>query len=229
MNAIGIILVLLLLLLGIVAVGYFYFTKRTRSTAELTAVVHIFPSGKTIVEFNPYSEIKTELLVKIALLYAVKICWVLRAENPEIRNLYSDLANEIAISYLDDRLDYSGIADQLRDFAANINSVDEYPGATENGEQFTIRLVGGVSGNFINNDLPLPGLAANLPISVFLLADAVAQKLPHAELVKFGRAFASVATAIVHDSDFSLQKLNAFVIDSIERANEPSWLEMSDD
>jgi len=200
-------LLLLLLLLNM----------RAKSQASLTAVVDIYPSGKSHVEFIPSSNLEDQKLMKLALLYAAKIRYVQSEDHPEVVEMYEGLIDEvIAASELSDK---GAFLERLSDATALVQTQDEAPAATKTGERFTIRLVEGRSTDYIQNDLPLRGLAANLPISVLLLAHAVAVRLSEHNVFVFERAFLSLQTAMFDGRKPQLFALNQAALDALEAAS----------
>lgn len=179
--------VIVALIIGAV-LWLWFLNKRTNSNASVTAIIDIFPSGKPLVEFVPSANLKDTRLMKLALLYAAKIKYVLGEENPQVIEVYERLMREVVAS--SEIPEDDNFIERLSENITTIYTQDDFPMATKTGERYTVRLIEGVR-TFVNNDLPIQtrGLVANIPISVLLLAHAVAMRLSKENVPVFEAAF----------------------------------------
>ena len=135
-------LIILLIILIVVGALVFFFwlsNKKEAKKASIIAVIEVFPSGKSIVEFIPHLNIDELRLMKLVLLYAVKIRFALVNENSEVINLYSDLFREVITP---PKLENSRNFDErLKEFVEFMENKEEFSKATKTGERFTINLI----------------------------------------------------------------------------------------
>ncbi len=190
--------------------------RRAAKQASLTAVVDIYPSGKSHVEFVPSSGYETKQLMKLALLYAAKIRYVQSGENPQIVELYERLMDEIVAPL--DLAEPSKLAERLSDFAGTFQEQIDAPAATGTGERFTIRLIEGRTGDFIHNDLPLRGMAANPPMSVLLVMNAVVSRLSKRETQIFQQSLADLHRVMFNNNKPQLSVLNRTALVALNQA-----------
>ena len=181
------ILVIGFILLIILIIVVFLLRKRAINRAVLTAIIDMYPSGNSTVEFVPYSHISEIKLMKIALLYAVKIKYLLESEPTEIGGFYIDLIEEIIKP--SERVQTGEITERISEFAAKFKLDNETPSATKSGERFLINLIEGVSTDFVDTKIPFRGISANLPISVILLLDEITSRLSVVNIEIFENQF----------------------------------------
>ena len=190
--------------------------KRGKARASVIATIHIEPSGKPAVEFAPCSGIDDLKLMKLALLYAAKIRWVLREEDPQVGEAYENLMQEIAdpfgLSEDDDFLL------RLSEIMGSVETPIDAPKASAGGERFTIRLVEGRVTDFINNDLPYRGLVVNIPLSVGLLINGVATGIERCNLLLFRKALDNLYPAIFNENEAGLFAIGKAALVSLEEA-----------
>jgi hypothetical protein len=209
----------LIIILGIIVLGFIFLMilkKRAESQTSLTATVDINPNGVSTVEFFSSSGYDDAQLMKLALLYAAKIRFVQSEEDPQIAEAYLGLMKEA--------LDPSESSEH-RDFLLRLSKLVQMlqapidaPSATGTGERFTIRLIEGKSTDFVNNDLPFRGLAANVPISVILVINAVAERLTKRSLEVFRIALTRLHEAMFNDSKPRMFEMNRAALAALEQA-----------
>ena len=179
-----VILGIVLIVIGIIVLLPLLLKKRASSMASLTAIIDISPTGETQIEITPSSSITDIRLIKLALLYAAKIRYLQNSEPPELIEMYRNLIEGLTES----SFGKSNFVENLSDMVKTLQNQDEALATVEKGERFTIRLIEGKTNHFVHNDLPLPGLAANLPISVLLLMHDVIMRLDKQNIPIFERA-----------------------------------------
>lgn len=188
------------LLSALLVVSYSLLLLRNRQAkgkASLAVTIDINSSGSPHVDFIPSSNIEDTSLMKIALLYAAKIRYV--QTDPEIVELYQGLMEEVvAPSDLSNNNDFIA----RLDIAAAVDPA-QYKAATKTGERFTIRLVEDRKTDFVQCDLPFRGLLINFPVSVLLLAHAVAIRIAEGNISIFERAFAKLNQASLMEASLS--------------------------
>jgi hypothetical protein len=194
--------------------------KRAHNKASVVAVVDIYPSGKSNVEFIPDSNVEDTKLIKTALLYAAKVRYVQSEENPQIVEAYEMLMGAVvAPSELSESNDF---IERLSEIAEAIQSQDAGPGATKTGERFTVRLLEGRRTDFVHTDLPVRGLAINIPVSVVLLARAVARRIDKGNVKIFERAFANLNRKMFDGGTPQMSILNQAALDSLNAVSKAS-------
>lgn len=195
-----------------------FLNKRTNRNASVTAIIDIFPSGKPLVEFIPSANLEDTKLMKLALLYAAKIKYVLGEENPEVIEIYERLLQEVVAS--PEIPEDDNFIERLSKNITTIYTQDDFPMATKTGERYTIRLVEGTR-TFVNNDLPIQprGLAANIPISVLLLIHAVAVRLSKENVLIFEEAFSNLNKVMFDGSKPKLFALNQAALGALSMAS----------
>ncbi|CAN5396384.1 hypothetical protein BH20ACI1_BH20ACI1_23670 [soil metagenome] len=154
---------------------------------EFKALIDIFPSGKSKIEFVHQSKIKEIKLMKIALLYAVKIAYLLESEPTEMNDAYKNLIEDIVKPL--EWFPTGKMTERLSEIATMLQSQDEQPSAVMECERFFVSLVIGTEIDYVNTEIPHPWLVANLPISAILLSDAVASMLSHKNIEIFENQF----------------------------------------
>ncbi len=155
-------------------------------------------------------------LMKIALLYAAKIRFVQSEENSQIVEAYQGLMEEA--------LDPFESSEQ-RDFLLRLSNLVQMlqapidaPSATGTGERFIIRLIEGRSTDFVNNDLPFRGLAANVPISVILVINAVTERLKKRNLEVLRIALTSLHEEMFNNTKPGMFEMNRAALAALEQA-----------
>lgn len=191
-STIAIVLSALIALIAGVGLLFLVLNLRAKKLAVLVSTVDIYPSGKSHVDFSPASQVNDLRLMKLALLYAAKIRYVQSDDNPQIAEVYEGLMDDV----FPETSPNSDFLSRLSEGFAMIQMTDGSPAATKTGERFTIRLVEGKSTDYVQNDLPFRGLAANLPLSVFFLAHAVALHIDKDNLPVLEQAFVGLRKAM---------------------------------
>lgn len=197
--------IVVLLIVGLVLLIPFL-NRRAAKQASVMAVVDIYPSGKSHVEFVPQSGYENIQLMKLALLYVAKIRYVQSGENQQIVELYESLMEEIVDPL--DLSDSGNLSKRLSEFAGTLHEQIDASATTGTGERFTIRLIEGRTGDFIHNDLPLRGMAANPPVSALLVMNAVVSRLSEHEAQTFQQALADLYQVMFNDNKPQLTALN---------------------
>jgi hypothetical protein len=170
-------------------VAFFLGHQSRGQNPQLVAIISIKEDGTHNVIFEPDAAMGADL-TRLLLVYASKLRWLVLSEDHSVQNLFQGLTREIADVWLlaeDSLLEVMPTANALRD-AGGLFSV---PG----GETFTVKYYRTQSSSpnrsFLHNDLPRPGLAANLPWHFCVLSDAVFQRLGQQER---DTAYAAYAT-----------------------------------
>jgi len=206
----------IIMLVGGVILLLTFLNKRASSRATLTAIIDIYPSGKSTVEFIPYSNIEETKLMKIALMYAAKVRYVLKDENPQILEAYRTFLEGISPSK--EKIEAGEFVETLSDFTENIQKQQEFSAATKTGERFTVRLIEGRMNQFVHNDLPFRGLAINIPISVMLLLQAVAIRLTDINGMVFETSIRNLNELMFNEETPQLGMLNRKVVEVLDYA-----------
>ncbi len=175
MNLYSVLTISVLVVLFLVIV-FWFFVKKQKVRSSLTAVIDIDPSGKSNVEFSPPLEITDERLIKLALLYFVKIRFLVASEPDEVFNAFKEIFGQIEEQVNENG--FSSIRASIAEFAEIFRNPDGGSAATNNGERFIVSLIDESSVNHVETKLPFPpGLAANLPISVVFLIEEVFSRI----------------------------------------------------
>ena len=187
----------------------------------LTAFINISPKGNSSVEFVEKSKITKIRLIKISLLYAAKIAFLLASEPIEITQAYKNLIEEIIQPA---EWSASGkITERLSEIALALQEEDIEPSAVLGGERFSISLIEGGEFDFVNTELPNPGFVANLPISVIFLFDATAKQLSKGMIKIFESQF-QIITREIFKSDLveinDLKKFNIAITNALNFKDE---------
>ncbi len=174
----------------------------------LEAVINISPSGNSSVEFIEESCVTDIKLIKIALLYAVKIAYLLESESAEITEAYKNLIGEIVKP--SEWSPVGKMTERLSEMSSLLQEEDTEPSAVAEGERFSISLIEGSEIDSVNTEIPNPGFVANLPISVILLSDAVARRLHQKMVEVFENQFRFVTREIFRNSIAEINDLKRF-------------------
>jgi len=171
-------LIYLIPAVAVALLGYLL-VRGGKARPVLVVTVKLAPTGQSEVRFVPESS-EPALLRALLLCYGAKIRWLLNNEPAEIAEMFEELVGE-AIDFWaeheDDLLAVMPTASQLR---AQI----DVPFTVPAGEQFSVRLFTGPSGQvYVLNDLPRPGLAINFAWHFIVLMDAVRSRLSESERV----------------------------------------------
>lgn len=147
----------------------------------LTSSISIKPTGEYEVVFIS-AHSGGDDVIRLSICYLVKLRWLLEREPPVLTDVFELLLDEALQVWP------TATPTSLLDSVPNLQelNVATAPGewAVPGGETFTIRLVAPEQFEwfyFVRNDLPMPGLAANLPWHVFLLLNSVHAILDKAE------------------------------------------------
>ncbi len=165
---------ILIMLVGGLVVAISALRRRASDQAILKSVVKIQPSDDSTVEWTPDIDENTIRKMKLAVLYLAKIGFVLRDGDEDVKDMFSQLLESLIADGELEEDDY--FFNQLSHITTVIgaSNSDNFYSATD---VFVIELIEGVTGDHIVNDLPRPGLAVNIPVSVFLVLDDVASAL----------------------------------------------------
>lgn len=179
--------------------------RRASDRATLKSVVKIEPSGISTVQWIPDANENTIRKMKLAVHYLAKIGFVLRNENEDIKNMFSQLLGSLIVDGSPKDEDY---------FFNQLNHITTVIGASNSDnfysetDVFVIELVEGVTGDHIVNDLPRPGLAINIPVSAFLVLDDVASALvSDANRMVFSSVFRKTIMEMGNFERFSVKDL----------------------
>ncbi len=166
----------LLMIVGALIWGQAILRRRSSSQAKLKAVITIFPSGEAVVEWIPDISGNAISQMKLAIQYTAKIAYAISSEPQDLQNaLYIVLDGIIAW----DEDEESPLRSE-ETFIQRLQNIGDIltKGTSESfynkADRFVVELIEGESGEFVVNDLPFPGLAANVPISALLLLSEVA-------------------------------------------------------
>lgn len=215
-NTIAIVLGVLIALVVGLGLLFFVLNLRAKSLAILVSTVDIFPSGKSHVEFNPASQVEDLRLIKLALLYAAKIRCVQSDDNTQIAEAYEGLMDDVFFPSASSVS--SDLLTRLSNAVEMMQAPDETPAATKTGERFTIRLIEGKSTDYVQSDLPFRGLAVNLPVSVLILAHAVALRIDRDSLPILERAFTGLLKSMFDGGKPRLFALSQAALDLLNAA-----------
>ena len=174
-------------------------------TVNLTAIINIFHYGNSDIEFIPSSDINEIKLMKIAFLYAVKVRFLLETEPLELKEMYQGLFE--AIIKLSDWSPVGVVTERLKEVASSLEMQDEDLPYLGTDERFLINLVKGEETDYVITEIPLPGLAVNLPISAIILSNAVASRLSMKNLEIFENQLSTFMKQVFRIEEFQLEDL----------------------
>jgi hypothetical protein len=163
---------------------------------RVIAYVHIPADAPSIVRFEP-PQPKGEDLIRLGMVYAAKLRWVLLSEPVVSQELFDQIFSEMSIAWLITENDLIGSMPTAR----MIRDMKERPLAVAGGEQFVIRYsrisyTALRNRSSMHNSLPRPGLAANLVWNYVILVDSIHRSIDAATRVRAKRALGLFAARL---------------------------------
>lgn len=221
-NTIILIVSIFTIFLVLTIVFWFVLKKRKAQKTSLTAIIDIYPSGKSNVEFNPYTEVSELKLMKIAILYLVKIRYISSSEPDEIFEMFKGIFKDIVGTEVTNEKNH--IQYKIEDYANSFRETNGEIAATKNGERFIVNLIEGETMDYVDTQIPFPsGLVANLPISVIFLFEEVFSKIPSENRERFEQLLKFVSSKLFLTKEMNLNdmtRLNSVITNSFKFTEE---------